>query len=81
LPRREAAVDVFGELLAFFGQLLDFGGDIDRAFVVDQAQFVNFGFEFGYGLFEVEKYFFSHGAVVLSTVYEGLHGQAGTSPD
>jgi hypothetical protein len=47
--------------------LVDFIRDIHRAFVVYQAQFVNFGFEFGYGLFEVEKYFFSHGACFLST--------------
>jgi len=30
LPGGQVAVDVFGELLAFFGQLVDLGRNIDR---------------------------------------------------
>ena len=42
LPGCEVAVDVFGELQAFLGELVDFAGDIDRAFVLHKAQFGDF---------------------------------------
>ena len=58
LPRRQIAVDVFGELLAFFAQLLNFGRNIDGAFGLHVAQLFDFGLQLSNGLFEVQKVFF-----------------------
>ena len=55
LPGRQVAVDVFGQLLAFFAQLVDFIGDVDGRLALHIAQLFNLGFEFGNGLLEIEK--------------------------
>ena len=57
LPRRQIAVNVFGQLLALFGQLLDFFRNIDRRLDLHVTQFFNLGFKFGNRLLEVEEGF------------------------
>ena len=61
LPRRELGVDVFGELFAFFAELLDFVADIHRRLVLHIAQFLDFFIKFGNRLLKIEKVFFAHG--------------------
>ena len=53
LPGREVAVDVFDELLAFFAELVNFGGDIDCRLVLHVAQFFDFSFKLRHRCFEV----------------------------
>jgi hypothetical protein len=53
LPGRQVAVDVLGELLALFAELIDFFRDVDRGFGLHIAQFFDLGFEFRDGLLEV----------------------------
>ncbi len=55
LPRAQIAVDVLGELLALFAELVDFFRDIHRALGLHVAQFFDFGFEFGNRLLEIQK--------------------------
>ncbi len=43
----------------FFAQLVDFVGNIDRAFRLHIAQLFNFGFEFGNRLLKIQKGLFS----------------------
>ena len=59
LPRCQVAVDIFGQLVAFFAQLIDFIRNIDGAFALHVAQLVNFGFQLCNGLLKVEESFFS----------------------
>jgi len=55
LPRREVAVNVFGQLHAFGRQLVDLVGDIHRRFVLHVTQFVDLGLQLLDGLFEIQK--------------------------
>ena len=55
LPRGELGVDVFGERLAFLGQLVDFCGDIDGRIVLNITEFLDFRFQLCDGLLEIEK--------------------------
>ena len=57
LPGRQIAVNVFGQLLALFGQLLNFFRNIDRRLDLHVTQFFNLGFKFGNRLLEVEESF------------------------
>jgi hypothetical protein len=58
LPGAQVAVNVFGQLLAFFAQLIDFQGDVHRRFGLHIAQLFDLGFEFSNGLLKIEKSFF-----------------------
>src|SRR6266850_3982315 len=55
LPRRELAVDVLGEALAALGEALDLVGDVGRRVVLHVAQLVDFGFQLGDRLLELEE--------------------------
>ena len=58
LPGREVAVDVLGQLQALFAELLDLFRDVDCAFGLHVAQFLDFGFELGDGLLKIQKVLF-----------------------
>ena len=58
LPGRQVGIDVLGELLAFLAELVDLIGDIHRAFGLHIAQFLDFAFEFGNRVFEIQECFF-----------------------
>ena len=75
LPGREVAVDVFGELVALFGQLVDLFRDVDGRLVLHVAQLFDLGFEFGNRLLEVQKCSFCQR---ISPVY-GLRGSGCTT--
>ena len=55
LPSGKFGVNIFGQTLAFFRQLVDFGGDVDRRIVLHVAQLLDLGFQLGNRLFEIEK--------------------------
>src|SRR5579859_3615121 len=55
LPRRELAVDVFGERLAALREPLDLFRDVDGRIVLHVAQFLDAGFELRDGLLELEE--------------------------
>ena len=59
LPRIQVTVDVFGELLALFGELLDLLRDVNRRLTLHITQLFDFQFQFGNGLLEIKKSFFS----------------------
>ena len=60
LPRRELGVDVFGQLLAFLRQPIDFFRNIDGGIVLHEAQFFDLGIEFCDRLLEIQKSGFNH---------------------
>ncbi len=60
LPRRQIGVDVFGELDALFGELVDFGRNVHGRIALHIAQLLDLVFQVGDGLLKVEKHFFSH---------------------
>ena len=53
LPSRLIAVNVFGQLKAFLGQLLNFLGDVYGRFTLDIAQLFDFGFQVGNRQFKI----------------------------
>jgi len=53
LPRCEVAVNVFGELLAFFAELVNFLADVYGRFGLHIAQLFNFVFELCNGLLKI----------------------------
>ena len=57
LPRIEVAVNGFGQLLAFFVQLVNLGGDVHRRLALHIAQLFDLGFEFGNRLLKIKKSF------------------------
>ena len=58
LPGAQVAVNVFGQLLAFLTQLINFKGDVHRRVGLHISQLVDLGFEFGNGLLKIKKCFF-----------------------
>ncbi len=58
LPGRQLAVDVLGELLALAAELVDFLGNVHRAFGLHVAQFLDLRLQLGDGLLEVQKSLF-----------------------
>ena len=58
LPGRQVAVNVFGQLLALLGQLVDFGRDVYGRLGLHIPQLFNLVFEFGNRLLEVEESLF-----------------------
>ena len=63
LPRRQARVDVLGELLALLAEAVDLFGDVDRGFGLHVTQFFDLGFELGDRRLEVEEVSFAHAAL------------------
>lgn len=57
LPRRQITVNLFGELLAFLGQLVDFGRNINGGLGLHVTQLFNFVFEISNGLLKIEECF------------------------
>ena len=55
LPSGQLGVDVFGERLAFLGQFVDFRGYVDGGIVLHVAKLLDFRFQFGDRLLEIEK--------------------------
>jgi len=53
LPRCEVRLDVFGELLALFAELVYFFRNIDSRFALHVAKFFNFAFKFSHRLLKV----------------------------
>ena len=60
LPRGQVTVNVFGQLLTFFGELVDFVRDIYCRFGLHVAQFFNLSFKLRNRLFKIEEGLFSH---------------------
>ena len=60
LPGREIAVDVLGQLLAFFAKLFNFGRNIHCRFTLHIPQLLDLVFKFGNGLLKIQKSPFVH---------------------
>ena len=68
LPGRQITVDVFGKLLAFFGQLVDFSRDVYRGLGLHIAQFFNLVFQLGNWSLEIKEIFLSQNGLLISWV-------------
>ena len=55
LPRSQITVNVFGKLLAFFGELINFLRNVNSRFDLYITQFFNFGFKLCNRLFEIQE--------------------------
>ena len=53
LPRGEVGINVFGQLLALFSELINFFRNINGRFALHVAKFFNFAFKFSHGLLKV----------------------------
>nr|GEU28296.1 hypothetical protein [Tanacetum cinerariifolium] len=60
LPGGELGVDVFGQLLALFGQPVDLLRDVDGRIVLNEAQLFDFAIELGNRLLKIEESRFGH---------------------
>src|SRR5438067_1139646 len=60
LPRRQLGIDVFRQLLALFGQAVDFFRNIDGRIVLHEAKFFNLGVQLGDRLLKTEESCFTH---------------------